>query len=213
MSTQFRVLVPVQHLDRAMPRSGLGPDEQRQLAQAFAGDTLRALGASRAVAEVVVVSPDDRVAELAAHANAAFVLVGPNLGINASLNYAHSMSSLLPMTVAVVGDLPALERQELDVVLSEIGRSRRPAYATDLRGTGVTLHAAPTRNFEACLEDDSVHRLNGSAARVGRLAMGLRCDVDTCMSLRIAEYAGLGQQTANVVHRMRDRIRRVADAA
>jgi 2-phospho-L-lactate guanylyltransferase len=59
----FRVLIPVQRLDVALPRMKVAAPQRRDLALAFARDTVDATLKCSEVSDVVVVTEDSAVAD------------------------------------------------------------------------------------------------------------------------------------------------------
>jgi 2-phospho-L-lactate guanylyltransferase len=99
------------------------------------------------------------------------------------------------MVAAIVSDLPALQATELDAVLASAGRRRESVYATDLAGVRVTFQAERTAKFEARLALDLTRRRRPWAPELQNTPPGLRCDVDTCVAIRIAAFMGVGEAT------------------
>ncbi|PVG80822.1 hypothetical protein DDE18_21470 [Nocardioides gansuensis] len=212
MSARYRVILPVQELHQAMPRSGLWPEERARLSHAFAADTLDAIRQCRSVYDIVVVSPDPGLAALAVDNGARFIPTEPGTGLNAAVDHAHAQTrdDSPQMVAAIVSDLPALQPDELEEVLAAAGRRHESVYATDLGDAGVTFQAERVATFEACLAPDPARRQRPRGSAV-TAAPGLRCDVDTCDGLRIASYVGLGNATRRALHDLGDRILRRAE--
>ena len=208
MSARYRVIVPVQAPSRALPRSGLAGDVRAKLHKAFAKDTLAVVRRCRSVLELVVVSPDETMAELAAGAEAGFVLSSYGVGLNAAVDEAHRQTHRAgdQMVAALVSDLPALQSDELEHVLAAAGRGNRTFHVTDLGHANLTLQMERATTFTACLASDPTKRRVPRGEPLMALMPGLRGDVDTCAGLRVAAYMGVGPATRQVMDELANQI-------
>ena len=191
----WTVLVPVKNLDSAKSRlRGARPGVPHQdLVLALVLDTVAAVLACRAVAAVMVVTPDATVAAAAGRLGASVVPDPLAAGLNPALAHAarHVGSAAL---AALAGDLPALRDDELAATLARV-TSR--GFVADAAGTGTTLLAAPPGvPLDPRFGPGSAraHAWSGAVA----LAAGpsLRRDVDTADDLAAAARLGLGPRTA-----------------
>lgn len=192
---QWTVLIPVRAQAPGKTRlagASVSPAEHERLVAAIRSDTIAAARAARSVARVV------RVLDAPSEADdltLMFVQSAP--GLNAALAEAAEFAAAewpADAVLALVGDLPALQPDDLEDVLA--GAALHPvSFVPDAEGTGTTLLA--------------VHpgvRLvpkfgQGSAARHAEQAValpakpGLQRDVDTEDDLAQAVELGVGPAT------------------
>jgi 2-phospho-L-lactate guanylyltransferase len=201
--TAWGLVVPVKRLRVAKTRLQAYGDALRQdLALAVAVDVVTAALASKAVAEVLVVTDDDRAREELAAAGASVVPDAPDAGLNPALAHGAALLSAGLGAATVSADLPALRPEELTAALQAVPAAQR-AFVADHAGTGTTLLAAPPGL--------SLAPAYGAASRAGHLTSGavelpagpgLRTDVDTPDDLRRALALGVGTATARVAARL-----------
>jgi 2-phospho-L-lactate guanylyltransferase len=203
----WSLVVPVKVLAQAKSRlSGLAGQLRAELALAMAGDTIAAAVAALSVADVLVVTDDVAVGDIAAGLGAIVLPDLPAAGLNAALEHgaAHSLANWPNRgRAALAGDLPALRPAELDAAFAAAGN--RSAFVPDADGTGTTLYAAgPGADFRPEFGVGSRDRhVAGGALELdlGDLAPGLQRDVDTVNDLREAAAIGLGPRTLAVLTR------------
>ena len=191
------VLLPVKRPELAKSRlASLGEEVRRELAVAFALDTLAAALAARCVDEVVVVTDDPTVA---GRARAAGSRVAPDAGeLNAALRAGAERLDPSSYVVALCADLPALQPADLDAALREM--SGVEAFVGDRQRLGTTTYAAPWARFTPRFGSGSSgrHRAAGAVEVLGALPT-LRLDVDDPESLGAAAELGLGEHTRSVL--------------
>lgn len=198
----FVALVPVKSLSLGKSRlTGISDDRRRELAVAFALDTLAAVLATPTVSEVVVVSSDP---DVVAHAQRLGCTVEPDTGdLNGSLRAAaERLGRTRPGTVpfALCADLPALDPGDLEAALSQVAPGSA-SFVADHDGVGTTLYAASYAGFDPRFGPGScaAHRAAGAVEVVGDL-LRLRSDVDSMADLEALAAAGrLGSHTGAVL--------------
>uniref|UniRef100_UPI001F44F388 NTP transferase domain-containing protein n=1 Tax=Micromonospora acroterricola TaxID=2202421 RepID=UPI001F44F388 len=136
---RWAVVVPVKRLTAAKSRlrGALPGVPHEELALALAADTLRAVLACPTVAEVLVVTDDDRVAAATRAAGARVVPDEPDAGLNAA--FRHGATSVPTGWVAgLTADLPALRPAELASALlaAQTGRAGVRRFVPDAPGGG-----------------------------------------------------------------------------
>ncbi|MCY7395451.1 MAG: 2-phospho-L-lactate guanylyltransferase [Nocardioides sp.] len=206
----FLVLLPVKPPALGKSRLvGLGHDERRLLARAFALDTAQAALAAHHVAGVLVATDDAAFsAELTALGCVA-IPDGVSLDLNGTLRQAAAEAArrwpgLVP--VALCADLPALRAVDLDEALGEVAEAiaaGTPAsFVADTEGVGTTLYTAPYDAFDPHfgLESAAVHQARG-ARPVQAAAPTLRRDGDDLDDLAGARAHGGGPCTAALTGR------------
>lgn len=194
---KYRVIVPIQAPDLAMPRSGMRRDHRAHLSLAFATDTLAAVHRCRLVADLVVVSPDAHLEDVADRHDAAFVLAPSNMSVNDAVDLAlnRTRRPTDQMVATIVSDLPAVQHQEVQDVLAAAGRLRHALHVTDLGHGNVTLHAEHASTFTSGLVGGGARGARPRGDNHRDLSPGVRCDVDTEAGLRIARFIGVGPAT------------------
>lgn len=207
-SAGWAVVVPVKPLAAAKSRlRGAAPGvPHARLVLAMAQDTVRAVRACPAVAEVLVVTDDPAAAAALRRLGARVVPDAPAAGLNAAI--AHGAAALDPgpdpperWVAALTADLPALRPDELgDALRAAAAPPGVRGFVPDQAGAGTTLLAAPPGVALAPrFGPDSAARHAASGAR--RLAgawPSLRRDVDTAADLAAAARVGLGPHTARL---------------
>lgn len=191
-------LVPVKSPAFGKSRLGGPPTRRRDLAAAFALDTVTACLAAGPVAAVLAITDDAAFAAQLAAAGCAVMPDGPSGQLNTSLVLAASEArrrwpDLRPF--ALCADLPALRPHDLTTALDRLGGDEA-AFVADLRGTGTTLYTAPYDGFAPSFGVDSraAHRAQGAREIDGDLE-SLRLDVDDPEDLARARGLGLGPRT------------------
>lgn len=185
---------PFQHL----------PDEQRrELAEAFALDTVQAAAATPGVDAVLVVTDDFRLASAMRALGCEVMPDGASEDLNATLvQAAAEVVRRWPdaVPVALCADLPGLRPVELASVLADVvahAAAGRATFVRDRVGVGTTLYAAPAGAFEPGFGVGSAARHAGAGAvEVGVDAPSVRADVDDMVDLGAALLAGVGPHTS-----------------
>ncbi|MEV1128908.1 2-phospho-L-lactate guanylyltransferase [Agromyces sp. NPDC049794] len=193
---------PASGKSRLVP--GVTDAARAALARAFALDTIAAARAARSVDRVIVVGDDVDLSD------GAEFLLEPGAdgspaerGLLPAIRHgiAHARAEV-PVAVAVLlGDLPALTPDELDVALD--AAARHPlAFVRDADGTGTTLATAA----EGVALDPQFgpasaarHAAAGFVALEASATPGLTRDVDTVDGLETVLHHGVGDHTADVV--------------
>jgi len=179
------VVIPVKGTAMAKSRLGGVAGPRAALALAMALDTVTAVLATEAVAEVIVVT--------SAAAGPTFTALGATVVADSGTSLRTAIiaglataTAAAPATDArniaiVLGDLPALQPQELDAALAEA--SRHPlSMVADSATTGTTLIAASFGNSHAPAFGTGsavAHAARGYVALEIPISSGLRTDVDT----------------------------------
>ena len=185
------------------------PDEQRrELAEAFALDTVQASLATPGVDAVLVVTDDFRLASSMRALGCEVMPDGASEDLNATLTQAAAeVARRWPdaVPVALCADLPGLRPIELARVLVDVvvhAAAGRAAFVRDRAGVGTTLYAAPAALFEPGFGTASAARhLAAGAVEVGGHAPSLRADVDDLTDLAAALVAGVGPHTSRASRR------------
>jgi 2-phospho-L-lactate/phosphoenolpyruvate guanylyltransferase len=208
-TNRYAVLVPVKPPAVAKTRlSELGDQARRELATAFAVDTVDAVLSCPLVARVLAVTDDHLLAGALSDLGADVLPDGTSVDLNATLvQAAAEMSRREPDAglVALCGDLPALRPEELAQAL-QASDPARMSFVPDLDGVGTTAVVAPDReSFCPSFGDGSRRRhLESGAFEISDIdAPGLRRDVDDRRSLREALVLGVGPRTSLVATALR----------
>lgn len=209
MSLQFAVLLPVKPPAHGKSRLiGVSDEARRDLAEAFALDTVSACLGTARVAQVLVVT-DDAVLARAVVALGAHAVPDGTGDLNGTLRQSAAEAHRRWPQVAVAAlcaDLPALRAADLDAaleaaarVLGERAGSTRTAFLADAAGVGTTMYCAHPGDFDPRFGGPS--RATHREAGVEELAVAAttaRRDVDDLVDLRAAHALGLGPRTTSV---------------
>jgi 2-phospho-L-lactate guanylyltransferase len=201
-AVEYVVVVPVK--PPAVGKSRLGgipAERRRELAAAFALDTVAACLATPGVAAVMAVTDDAHFARRLADAGCAVLPDGHSGDLNASIRLAAAEAlrrwpGLHP--VALCADLPALTPTDLAGALDQVAGDGS-WFVADAAGTGTTMYAAPAAGFDPRFGPGSrgAH-LDAGAREVEGALPTLRQDVDDQADLERARALGLGSHTAAV---------------
>ncbi|MBC2933335.1 2-phospho-L-lactate guanylyltransferase [Nocardioides sp. zg-1228] len=200
---RYVVVVPVKPPAHGKSRlTGLGDDERRALAEAFALDTVQAAAATPGVDAVLVVTDDHRLAAAVRTLGCAVIPDGVSDDLNATLvQAAAEVTRRWPgaVPVALCADLPGLRPVELAGVLAEVREqvaAGRSAFVRDRSGAGTTLYAAAAGRFDPAFGPSSASRHEqAGAVEVGSRATSVRTDVDDADDLETVLLAGVGPHT------------------
>jgi 2-phospho-L-lactate guanylyltransferase len=201
---QYAVLVPVKRTAVAKSRlGGLGEGVRRELATAFAADTVAALLASEVVARVLVVTDDHQLAGML-RSQGADVMPDGTSDLNGTLVQAaaevHRRDPELRLA-AVCADLPALRPGEVADAFAATHPSRM-SFVSDQDRVGTTAVVAPElAEFRPSFGNGSrAQHLQAGAFEVDGVDVpGLRRDVDDPAGLSEALRLGVGARTARVL--------------
>jgi len=199
---QYVVVVPVKPPAVGKSRLvGIPPVRRRELAAAFALDTVTACLATPRVAAVMAVTDDARFARRLTDIGCAVVPDGHVGDLNACLRLAAAEAvrrwpTLHP--VVVCADLPALDPADLEAALDQV-TGNGSWFVADARGTGTTMYAAPPADFDPRFGHGSrdAHLRAGAREIRGDLPT-LRQDVDDEDDLELARALGVGPRTTAV---------------
>jgi 2-phospho-L-lactate guanylyltransferase len=197
------VVVPVKPPALGKSRlTGLRDDERRELARAFALDTVQAAAATPGVDAVLVVTDDFRLASQMRALGCEVMPDGTTDDLNETLvQAAAEVVRRWPgaVPVALCADLPGLRPVELAGVLADVARhvaAGTAAFVRDRAGTGTTMYAAPADRFAPAFGVDSAARHGSAGAvEVGSGAASVRADVDDLADLDAALVTGVGPHT------------------
>lgn len=181
-------VLPIKRLDAAKQRLATGIDDERRraLVAAMAADVLEAIGESRAIERIVVVSGDPVVQELAFGAGAEVVPDPADEGHSeaALAGIARAEVEGADRVVLLPGDCPLLEPRELDRLLTGMPGSYVGIVA-DRHGTGTNaLALCPPGAIVPAFGEGSRER-HVAAAREAGIPFGveelpsLELDLDT----------------------------------
>ncbi|MGZ6754270.1 MAG: 2-phospho-L-lactate guanylyltransferase [Nocardioides sp.] len=197
---EYAVVVPVKPPAVGKSRLGEADDvRRRDLAAAFALDTVAACLGARLVRQVLVVTDDAAFSARLVALGCVAIPDGVAGDLNGTLHQAAAEAvrrwpDLQP--VALCADLPALKAADLDDALARVTPGRA-CFVADADGVGTTLYTAPVRVFESRFGPGSraAHLDLGTLEVDGDLST-LRRDVDDRDDLRSALALGVGAHTA-----------------
>ena len=171
-------------------------------------DTIRAASAVAALRSVTVVTPDEVAADATLRLGARVLIDPTPAGHRNPLNNAiaaaeTSIRDDTPNIVALQGDLPALQPQELAEAIAA-AREYPRSFVGDRHGTGTSALFAFGVGLDPQFGADSAqrHRHSGAIELTGAWP-GLRCDIDTPDDLIVARRLGVGAATTQAIGRLR----------
>jgi len=196
----FVVIVPVKPPARGKSRlDTLTPSQRRDLAAAFARDTVAAAHRTPRVQAVLVVTDDHRFAAELSRDGCQVIPDGVGNDLNATLQQAAAECVRrwpLAMPVALCADLPCLVSDDLAAALAQ---AQGPSFVRDAAGSGTTMYAAPHGEFDPSFGENSAGlHLRHGATEIAAPAPTLRLDVDDPADLAQALQLGVGPHTAQV---------------
>lgn len=198
MVRDWTAVIPVKRLNEAKSRlrGAVPPARHADLALAMVRDTVTAVLAGQAIADLVVVTDDPEVTSAVAELGGRVVADRPAGDLNAAMRYgADEVAGLDRSRAVLAGDLPALRPGELDEALA--ASAGRRGFVADAAGTGtVLLTAPPGEKLDPRFGAGSAQAHESSGARPldGRWP-GLRHDVDTPADLATVAALGPGRYT------------------
>jgi 2-phospho-L-lactate guanylyltransferase len=167
-------------------------------------DTVTAAAGVGSVGSITVITPDDAAAAAAVELGAQVLPDPTPEGHDDPLNHAiataeRSVAASFANVVALQGDLPALQTQELAEAIAA-ARQHRRSFVADRLATGTAALCAFGTALDPHFGSDSAarHRRSGAIELTGAWP-GLRCDVDTPADLVAARRLGVGATTARAV--------------
>jgi 2-phospho-L-lactate/phosphoenolpyruvate guanylyltransferase len=190
-------IIPVGALEGAKSRLGavLDAEERLELTTRLARATIGACVATPAIAETLVVTPDDTVRRLAVELGARPLRQrdgGLNRGIDAGRAEALAAGATAVLILPI--DLPEVSPAAIETVLDTLAEPRRPlvAIVADRHGRGTNaLLLAPPDAIDTCYGGDSraahVAAARASGATLIELGGPLSLDLDTPDDLLLAE--------------------------
>ncbi|MGI8901156.1 MAG: 2-phospho-L-lactate guanylyltransferase [Nocardioides sp.] len=200
----FGVIVPVKPPAFAKSRlGGLGERVRRDLAAAFASDTVAAALRADRVALVLAVTDDHRLARDLVALGADVLPDGTADDLNQTLVLAASeLTRRAPRLglAALCADLPALRPEDLGAALTHAPADRM-GFVADADRIGTTLLTSPTLDgFRPGFgkHSRSVHLARGAREIEAGDMPSLRRDVDTPSDLAAALRLGIGPLTSQV---------------
>jgi 2-phospho-L-lactate/phosphoenolpyruvate guanylyltransferase len=197
---QWSVLIPVKRLDAAKTRIAIPATARADLALAMAADTVRAALGAEEVAEVIVITSDERARSALGALGARVIDDQPDAGLNPALQHGATLA-VSPKVAALSADLPALASADLDRVLC-LAAEHPVAVVADAGGIGTTvLTALGIDNFGPAFGAGSraAHVAAGAVDLTADAAPALRHDVDTLEALEAAIALGVGTDTTRAV--------------
>ncbi|HIG41835.1 MAG: 2-phospho-L-lactate guanylyltransferase [bacterium] len=160
------LVIPVKQLENAKQRLGglLSLDQRQNLFQAMVEDVLEAATTCDLVDEVIVVTSDETVSNLAGKYSARVIPEPENPGLIAAVTYAAAQlrKEGVEVMAFLPGDVPLVTVEELEVVLDGFGQTGEDAEfmivpASDLGGSNCVV-CSPPDCMEFGFGEDSFRR-------------------------------------------------------
>lgn len=184
-------IIPVKHLADSKRRLEhvLSPGERADLIATFLGNLLDVLNQVRAIDQVVVVTADRRVADLALRHGAAVLTETQPYDLNGAVGQGrdYALSEGASAVLVLPADLPFARTADIEAMLRPLGENTEPlvALCSDETGDGTNaLVLAPAGGFTFHYGSGSAVGHAAEAVRRNRdvvlvRAPGLRFDLDT----------------------------------
>lgn len=206
MRSDIGLIIAVKRL--AVAKTRLAPAFPAQIREnvvlAMLTDTITAASAVQALGRITVVTPDDAAAAAAAELGAD-VLADPTPANhpdplnNAIAAAERTLVGSVPNIVALQGDLPALQTDELAEAIAA-ARAHQRSFVTDRHGMGTAvLFAFGTALDPRFGRDSSAQHQHSGAVELTGAWPGLRCDIDTPDDLAVARRLGVGAATTRAL--------------
>lgn len=197
-AASFVVILPVKPPARGKSRlDALPATQRRDLAAAFARDTVAAARRTPQVETVLVVTDDFRFAAELRADGCEVIPDGVTDDLNATLRQAAAESARrwpTAIPVALCADLPCLTSDDLAAALTEVAG---PSFVRDAAGCGTTMYAAPLELFDPAFGVRSADlHLDHGAHEIAAPVPSLRLDVDEPGDLDRAVLLGVGPHTS-----------------
>ncbi len=200
----WSLIIPVKQTAVAKSRLlELGDSLRRELALAFALDTVTAALGCPDVDEVVVVTNDGLVSETVVARGARVVPDEPDAGLNPALESAAAAvwrRTPAARLAVMSADLPAVRASDLSLALTGAPDGRW--FVPDHSGAGTTMLGVPAGiELRPAFGSGSraAHLTSGAVEVGGRELLRLRLDVDTVADLAAAVELGVGAATTAVL--------------
>lgn len=183
-------IVPIKRFENAKTRlsSILDTDDRIRLSLLMLEDTLQILSAVHSLSQVITVSADKRVGEIAVKYGANFLLEEKERGVNSAVALADSycMKKAADATMVIPHDLPLLDSTDISKAceLAE-NESRCIVICPSLRYDGTNMLLRKPPSIIATFYDADSYNMHVKAAiRLGipvkrLLSKGLMHDIDT----------------------------------
>ena len=202
-------VVPVKEIARSKQRlsAALFQDERERLVRAMLRDVLCALRASSGLADVLVITRDAEVGDLAKECGAQVLAERGTGDLNAALRQAaaHLIAVGAPGLLVVPADVPAVRPDEIAHLASEHGTGRAITVVADRRGVGTNALAASPPDLCPFLFGEGSFERHVAAARAAGVepkvldAHGLRWDVDVENDLDEIAMQSPGPETSDLL--------------
>ncbi|MCH9728263.1 MAG: 2-phospho-L-lactate guanylyltransferase [Actinomycetia bacterium] len=205
-TSDIGLVIAVKRLTTAKTRlaPAFSTSNRENIVLAMLVDTIDAASAVTALQSVTVVTPDDTAAA-AARGLGALVLTDPTPeGHHDPLNNALLAAEAVVRRhtsniVALQGDLPAMQTQELDEAITA-ARGWPRSFVADRHGTGTSALFSFGGALDPHFGPDSAerHRRSGAIELAGDWP-GLRCDIDTPEDLSAGRGLSIGSATLQAI--------------
>lgn len=195
----WTAIVPIRSLHTGKSRLTGRPD-LFALTESFARDVLAACANCPEIDEVIVVTSDPQVVELAEQCGGRGLLQAPPEGINEAVAQGRAASREGSPVVAILGDTPCLTGAVLTTVLAA-ATEHDVSFVADTAGTGSTIWCSriPGATSHFGHHSRAHHRAMGAVElgsdQRGEHWLRARRDVDTAIDLWDAQRIGVGPAT------------------
>jgi len=156
------VIIPVKKLKDSKKRLSLvlSKSERTKLVKAMFCDVLKAIIDANCIDEILVVTPDDELIELAKTMGISYIKENNNDGVNSAVfkGNEYFMQKNINTTLVIPADIPLIDKVSIDELVS-LSKKYQVVITPSLKGDGTNvLVRNPPNILETYYDKDSFHR-------------------------------------------------------
>lgn len=156
------VIIPVKRLRDSKKRlsSVLSKSERSKLVKAMFFDVLKAIKNANCIDEILVVTPDNELIELAKIAGISYLKENRNNGVNAAVfkGNKYFMQKNINTTLVIPADIPLIDKVCVEEIVN-LSKKYQIVITPSLKGDGTNILARnPPNILETFYDEDSFHQ-------------------------------------------------------
>ena len=156
------VIIPVKRLRDSKKRlsSVLSKSERSKLVKAMFFDVLKAIKNANCIDEILVVTPDNELIELAKIAGISYLKENRNNGVNAAVfkGNKYFMQKNINTTLVIPADIPLIDKVCIEEIVN-LSKKYQIVITPSLKGDGTNILARnPPNILETFYDEDSFHQ-------------------------------------------------------